>query len=215
MRVVIRNGTIYDRAHGLILRAPAGWIPTASEGMLFGMTPRNRRSNEAFIAQEIEVRELTGADVPSAIRAKFQQMGLQYAGSRQANTASGQRFVVDVWSGQTNSGPVGVETTQFPHGDHVAVFMFLSPSLQQNRSPLGELLQQAVIDVNRARSAEPPRMRVAPARAGESWSDLARRATGNANDAEAIANINGFDLTTPPKAGMLVKLPQEVIPEGS
>src|SRR5713226_2512561 len=27
-RVVIRNGTIYDRDHGLILQAPAGWMPT-------------------------------------------------------------------------------------------------------------------------------------------------------------------------------------------
>jgi hypothetical protein len=46
---------------------------------------------------------------------------------------------------------------------------------------------------------------------GQSWSELARRATGNANDAEAVANLNGFDLRTAPTAGMLVKLPEEVV----
>ena len=30
---------------------------------------------------------------------------------------------------------------------------------------------------------------------------------------EAVANMNGFNLNTRPPAGMVVKLPQEVIPE--
>jgi hypothetical protein len=145
------------------------------------------------------------------MRAKFQEMGLQFAGSRQTTTGTGERFVIDVWSGQTDSGPVGVETTQFPHGDHVAVFMFLSPSLTRYESPLGEILRRAVIDRARTTAAEPARIRVASVRGGESWSDLARRATGNPADAEPVANINGFDVTTPPRAGTPVKLPQEII----
>ncbi|HEY3056670.1 MAG TPA: M48 family metalloprotease [Thermoanaerobaculia bacterium] len=210
-RVIIRSGTIYDRSHGLVLQAPAGWIPTAAEGMLFAMKPRGRRQSTAFVAQEVEARELTGYDAQSAMRAKFQEMGLQFAGSRQTTTGTGERFVIDVWSGQTDSGPVGVETTQFPHGDHVAVFMFLSPSLTRYESPLGEILRRAVIDRARTTAAEPARIRVASVRGGESWSDLAQRATGNPADAEPVANINGFDVTTPPRAGTPVKLPQEII----
>src|SRR5437867_6141745 len=198
-RAVVRGGTIYDREHGLILQAPSGWTPTVSEGALFSMVPKGRRQNMAFIAQEIENRELQGYDAQSAMRNKFQQMGLQFAGSRQTATATGQQFVIDVWTGQTEPGPVGVETTQFPHGDHMAVFMFLTPSLSRYQSPLGEILQRAVIDRARARAVEPARIHVSTVRAGESWSDLAQRATRNAADAEVIANMNGFDLKEPPR----------------
>ena len=202
-RVTIRRGTVYDREHGLIVQAPAGWTPTVAEGMLFAMTPQKQSGNVAFMVQEVEGRV-------DSIRPRLQEMGLQYAGSREAIAGSGQRFVVDVWSGQTQSGPVGVETTQFPHGDHVAVMMFLSPSLSRYQSPLGEVLRQAVIDLGRARSAEPARIRVATVRSGDSWSELARRATGNPADAEAIANMNGFDVREAPRSGILVKLPGEV-----
>ena len=91
--------------------------------------------------------------------------------------------------------------------------MFLTPSLSRYQSPLGDILQRAVIDRARARAAEPARIHVSAVRAGESWNDLARRATRNAADAEIIANMNGFDVKEPPRAGMLVKLPEEIIPE--
>lgn len=212
-RVVIRGNTIYDRSHGMILQAPSGWVPTASEGMLFAMKPQGRQQNMAFIAQEIESRELQGYDAQSAMRNQFQQMGLQYAGSRPVSTETGQRFTIDVWQGRTDYGVVGVETTQFPHGDHVAVFMFLTPSLSRYQGPLGDILSRAVMDPERARRAEPARIRVATVRSGESWTDLAKRATGNHFDAEAIANFNGFDVKEPPRAGMSVKLPGEVLPD--
>jgi predicted Zn-dependent protease len=213
-RVVIRGNTIYDRGHGMILQAPPGWNATASEGALFAMSPRGARGqqqNQAFFAQEIDTRELQGYDVQSAMRNQFQQMGLQYAGSRPTSMASGQGFTIDVWAGQTSYGTVGVETTQFPHGDHVAVFMFLSPSLSRYQSPLGDVLSRAVIDRDAARRAQPARIRVMTARGGETWSELARQATGNPNDAETVAAINGFDVRESPRAGTLVKLPGEVV----
>lgn len=212
-RVVIRGGLVYDRTHGMILQTPQGWVASAAEGALFTMHPRGRQQqqqNLAFIAQEVEDRDLQGYNAQSAVRAQFQQMGLQFAGTRPISTATGQRFDVDVWQGQTDYGTVGVETTQFPHGDHVAVFMFLSPNLSRYQSPLGDVLTHTVVDAARARSAEPARIRVVTATSGETWSALARRATGNANDAEAIANFNGFDVSDPPRAGLLVKLPAEL-----
>ena len=209
-RAVIRGNTIYDREHGLILQAPGGWKPTLSEGAMFAMVPRGRNQNTAFVAQEIENRELQGYNAQSAVRNQFQQMGLRFAGSRQTTTQSGQQFVIDVWTGQTDSGPVEVETTQFPHGDHVAVLMFLAPSLSQYQSPLGDILHNAVIDIARARAAAPPRIHLATIRGGESWNELARRATLNPADAEALANFNGFDVTQQPTPGMLVKLPEEI-----
>jgi predicted Zn-dependent protease len=211
-RVVIRNNTIYDRAHGLIMPVPAGWVATAAPGSLFGMQPRGR-ANSYFVAQELEGQQLQGYNVQDAVRTRLQQMGLQYVGSRQASARSGERFPVDAWVGQTQSGQVGVETTQFPHGDHVAVFMFVAPNLNRSNSPLGQVLQQATFDPGRARSVQPPRIQIGTVRSGESWADLARRATGNAGDAEAVANLNGFDLATAPSSGMVVKLPEEVIRE--
>ena len=207
---VVRDNTIYDRAHGLIMPVPNGWIADSAPGMLFSLRPANG-NNVAFLAQEVSARELQGTNAQNAVRNRFQQMGLQYVGAREARTGSGERFAVDVWTGQTQQGQVAVETTQFAHGDHVAVFMFLSPGgVSRTQSPLGEMLGAARIDVARARSIQPPRIRVSTVRNGESWSDLARRATGNPRDAEAVANMNGFDLATAPRAGMSVKLPEDV-----
>jgi predicted Zn-dependent protease len=123
---------------------------------------------------------------------------------------SGERFAVDVWQGQTQGGAVGVETTQFPHGDHVAVLMYVSPTISRSSSALGSILGQMSVNASRARSVDPPRIHIATVRSGETWSDLARRATGNARDAEAVANLNGYDLNTNPPAGLTVKLPEEV-----
>jgi predicted Zn-dependent protease len=67
------------------------------------------------------------------------------------------------------------------------------------------------MSASRARSVAPPRIHVGTVRRGESWSDLARRSTGNTGDAEAVANLNGFDLKTAPQTGMSVKLPEAVV----
>ena len=209
-RIVIRNNTIYDRAHGMVIDAPAGWRPSAGEGMLFSMSPRNSRQQMIFQAQEIPSQQLQGYNVQDAVRRQIQSMGLQYVGARDAATRSGDRFPVDVWSGQTQGGQVGVETTQFPHGDHVAVFMFVAPGVSQSQSPLSALLQRTEINMQRARSVEPPRMKIGTVGRGEGWSELARRATGNTSDAETIAHINGYDLNQAPPLGLTVKLPQDV-----
>ena len=209
--IVIRDGVIYDRGHGLIVEAPSGWSLAAEPGTLFSMTPRGGRSNMAFIAQEVGTRELQGYNAQDAVRNRLQQMGLRYVGSRSTRVRSGEQLPIDAWVGQTQSGQVGVETTQFPHGDHVAVFMFIAPNLSRTESPLSTVLANATIDPARARSVNPPRMRVGTVRSGESWNELARRATGNAKDAEVVANINGFDVDQPPTAGMVVKLPEEVV----
>jgi predicted Zn-dependent protease len=210
--VVIRNNTVYDRAHGLIIPAPAGWTPVTAPGTVFAMAPRGRQ-NMTFVAQEVPNRDLQGNSVQGAVRNRLQQMGLQYVGSRQTRIGSGEQLPVDAWVGQTQGGQVGVETTQFPHGDHVAVFMFIAPNLSRTQSPLGEVMSRATIDSARARAAEPARMRIGTVRSGESWSEIARRATGNPGDAETIAEINGFDLNTRPQAGMVIKLPQEIVSE--
>ncbi|HEX8172422.1 MAG TPA: M48 family metalloprotease [Thermoanaerobaculia bacterium] len=210
--LVIRGNEIYDRDHNIVLRAPRGWVPSAEPGVLFAMAPRGEQSSTYFVAQEMDARELQGRNVQDAVRLRLQQMGLGYLGAREAMTGTGERFAVDVWQGQTQNGVVGVETTQFVHGDHVAVMMFVSPSLSRTNSPMAELLRQMVISPSRARSAEPPRMHIGTVRNGESWADIARRATGNSGDAEAVANLNGYDLDTAPPSGLTVKLPEAVAP---
>ncbi len=212
--LVIRDDVIYDRDHALVIHAPRGWTASADPGVLFAMTPQGGRASSYFVAQEIDLRELRGRTVQDAVRVRLQQMGLGYLGSREARMGSGERFALDVWQGQTQGGRVGVETTQFTHGDHVAVFMFVSPSISGRSSPLGEVLSRMSVSPQRVRSVDPPRIRIGTVRRGESWADIARRATGNARDAEAIANINGFDSSTAPQAGMAVKLPEEVAVDG-
>lgn len=213
-RVTIRGGTVYDREHGMILQAPQGWVPSAAEGGMFTMAPRSngrqQQQQMGLVAQEVDDRQLQGYNVQNAVRNQFQQMGLQYIGSRNTALRTGQQFTIDEWGGQTDYGVVGVETTQFPHGDHVAVFMFIAPGVQRNQSPLADILGRAVIDPVRAREAPPARIRVDTVRAGDTWSSLAQRATTNARDAEAVANMNGFDVTQQPPVGTLVKLPGEV-----
>jgi predicted Zn-dependent protease len=214
--LVVKNGVIYDRGHGLVINAPRGWIASTEPGVLFSMRPQGRQTNNSsyFVAQEVNARELQGRDAQNAVRIRLEQMGLKYVGSREARMQSGERFAVDVWQGQTQGGVVGVETTQFPHGDHVAVFMFVSPSVSRNSSAMAEILGQMSVNASRARSVDPPRINIGTVRSGESWADLARRATGNTRDAEAVANLNGFDLNTTPPTGMAVKLPEEVAIDG-
>src|SRR6476659_3349004 len=95
-RITIRGGTIYDRSHGMILNAPNGWIPTATEGGLFAMMPPGRGQTQQtyFSAQEVETRQLQGYNVQDAVRRQFQQMGLQYVGARNVAMRSGQQFTV-------------------------------------------------------------------------------------------------------------------------
>jgi predicted Zn-dependent protease len=208
--VVIREGTVYDRDHGLVVRAPQGWEPTTSPGVVFAMAPRNGDGSSYFVTQEVPASQLQGRDAQNAIRARLEQMGLQYSGSVAASARSGQRFTVDGWRGQTQQGVVRVETTQFVHGDHVAVMMFVSPNTSSNASALATVLGNTEVNPTAARAVQPPRIRLGTVRKGESWADLARRATGNAGDAEAVANLNGFDVSTAPQAGMMVKLPEDV-----
>lgn len=208
---VIRDNVIYDRDHGLVVRAPNGWIPATSPGVMFVMTPQRNDGSSYFVAQEVEARQLQGRNAQDAIRGRLQQMGLTYLGSREGSMGTGERFPIDVWEGQTQGGRVGVETTQFPHGDHVAVMMFVSPNAGGRSSALAAVLQQMELRPSEARAIAPPRMRLGTVRNGESWSDIARRATGNARDAETVANINGFDVSTPIPSGLLVKLPEEVV----
>lgn len=210
-KVVIRNNTVYDREHGFVVRAPNGWRATTAPGVVFAMTPLRNDGTSQFVMQEVDARQLQGRSAQEAIRIRLEQMGLSYVGSREGRSGTGERFAVDVWQGQTQAGRVGVETTQFVHGDHVSVMMFVSPNVNANALPT--ILRDMDVRPSEARSVQPARMRVGSVRRGESWSDLARRATGNPGDAEAVANINGFDLATAPQTGMLVKLPEEVIPD--
>ncbi len=213
-RIIIKDNTIYDRSHGMIIPVPStAWRGVITPGALFAMEPRSTRSQTYMVAQEVPNNQLQGYNVQDAIRNSFQKMGLTYVGSRQTAMRSGQSFPIDVWSGQTQSGPVGVETTQLAHGDHVAVFIFIAPDLNRSNSPLGSILQQSSIDPARARSIVAPRMKTGTVRSGDTWATIARRATGNERDAEEVANLNGFDLKERPTAGMLVKLPEDVIRE--
>jgi predicted Zn-dependent protease len=210
--VVIANNVIHDRAHGMVLPVPAGWVATTAPGVLFAIQPQQQNVRAQFVVQEVDLRTLGAnqATARDAVRQRLQQMGLTYAGSREVTAGTRERFTVDVWSGRTQQGTVGVETTQFVHGDHVAVMMFISPNISRAQSPLSTVIDSMRFDAAAARAVNPPRIRLGTFAAGDSWAAVAQRATGNARDAEVIANINGFAGDQTPPAGTLVKLPQEL-----
>lgn len=219
METTIRGNTVFQRRYGIILTAPEGWEVSAGSGVLFSMHPRSpargRPSGMVLIADDIPLESLQRMGNPqNAVRARLEQMGLRYLGSRPAlPTRSGEQFTTDVWAGQTSNGQVAVETTQLFDNNNAVVFMLVAPSLQREQSPLGSLLRGVVFDRERARNTEPARMRVATSRSGQDWRDLAVRATGRSEDAEELAEINGFDPGAPVPSGIPLKLPQEVVEE--
>lgn len=219
MQTTIRGNTVFQRKYGIILTAPEGWEAVAGSGVLFSMHPRpparGQPSSVVLIADDLPLQSLRNTGNPqNAVRARIQQMGLRYVGSRPAApTRTGEQFTTDVWVGQTSGGQVAVETTQFFDRDDAVVFMLVTPSVQREQSPLGSLLRNVVFDRERARSTEPARMRVTTSRAGETWRDVAVRSTGRSEDAEELAEINGFNLSDPFPSGIPLKLPQEVVEE--
>lgn len=213
LETTIRDHVVYQRRYGIIVPVPQGWVGRAGTGDLFVMAPP-KGANTAFIAQEVPVRRLQGfRDAQTAIRTQLQQMGLRHLGATQGATRTGERFVIDGWSGQTRSGAVLVESTQFVEGDQVVVFLMLTPAARRTSSVLGAMLARMSIDRAQARAAQPARMDIGKVRAADqNWSEIAARATGSAAFAEQVAAINGFDVRNPPPRGLTVKLPGEVIP---
>lgn len=209
LQTTVRDDAVYQRRHGIVMPVPSGWTATTAPGALFTMAPRGE-SGQAMIAQEVPVSALQGArSVQDGIRRMVQAMNLRYVTSTTVSTRTGERFEIDLWSGQTQQGPVSVETTQFAAGDQVVVFMQIIPGARTSQSQLGNLLSGTRFDRELARRAEPPRMRIGtvPAR---TWSDVASRATGRSSDAETLAHINGFDVGDPVPPSLLLKLPQAV-----
>jgi predicted Zn-dependent protease len=212
LQTTVRDDAVYQRRYGLIVPIPAGWEATVPPGALFTMSPP-KTQNTGFIVQEVPLNRFANYGNPqNAIRTNLQQRGLRYLGSQRATTRTGESFEVDVWSGRTQSGNVAVETTQFVQGDRAVILMQISPGLARNaETPLLRTIGSISIDRERARAAEPERMKVGRATSGEDWAEIAARATGRRDDAEEVAEINGFDLRTPVPQGLALKLPGDVI----
>lgn len=211
MQTTIRENTVFNRRYGIIVTAPPGWQATSEPGALFILAPP-RSTGNAFIAQEIAVRVLRQyPNLQTAIRSQLQNMGLQYVQSASVSSATGENFAVDVWRGRTDRGEVVVQSTQFLEGENAIVF--LSMTQQRGGQDLASILRGMRFDRARARAAEPPRIRLTSSHATDNWEALARRATGHAEDASAIAKLNGFDFPSAVPAGILIKLPEAVVPE--
>lgn len=211
LQTTIRGNTVYQRQFGIIATAPQGWIATTEPGRLFVLAPR-RGQGEGFIAQTLPSERLQGQNVQIAIRNQLQNMGLQYVTTGVAESATGERFTVDLWQGRTSNGAVAVESTQFVEGGSVIVFLEIGPA-NRRRTDLVSIVRSMRFDRDRARSADPPRMRVERSRRGDTWETLARRATGRPEHAEIVAKINGFDFPSTPPPDVLLKLPEDVIEE--
>ncbi len=209
LQTTIRENTIYQRRHGIVMPVPAGWKATAQPGTLFAMSPKEGTGG-AMVVQEIPVSAIQGArSVQDGVRGLVQKMNLTYVTSTTAAARTGERFTVDLWQGQTQQGVVSVETTQFAEGDRIVVMMQITPGRQGNQSALAGLLSTTRFDRELARRIEPARMRLGTIPTS-SWAEAAVRATGNQQDAETVAHINGFDVGDPIPRSLLLKLPQAV-----
>ena len=212
MGVVIKNNTVYEKEHGIVLSYPEGYMAVSGFGGLFQIVPdENSRVQNAVYVDAIPLERIQTRDVQGALRRQFQEMGLNYQTSYQARTRDGSRIPIDLWAGRTQSGTIAVETAHWIDDQKVVVFTEISPSASPNRSPLANTFSIIEIDPLQARRAEPPRLLVGQASRGANWSDLARRATGDPGQAAELAAINGFDANTPVPAGLAVKLPQQIV----
>lgn len=210
-QTTIRDNTVYNRRYGMIVTAPPGWRATTEPGALFVLAPQ-KSTGEAFIVQELPVRLLQQyPNLQTAIRSQLQNMGLQYLQSGTVTSATGESFPVDVWQGNTDRGTVMVQSTQFLESDKAVVF--LSMSQRRGGADLSSIMRGMRFDRARARAAEPPRMHVTTSRSGDTWESLARKATGRPEDASAIAKLNGFDFPSAVPMGIVVKLPEDMVPE--
>lgn len=203
----IRNGTVYNRTYGLVAAAPRGWRAVVESGSLFAMY--RGEGEEVIYAQELTAEELADTNPRRAVRAQLEEMGLQHDDSIDGETATGEQVTIDRWSGNSEGTAYAVSSTQHRVGDGAVVFLHIAQGGQSRRG-LVDVISRVSIDRRAAAATKPPRLRVMAARAGDTWQTLAVRATGNAEDADDIANINGFDFPSEVPKGMLVKLPEEV-----
>lgn len=212
LETTIRDNVVYNRRYGIIATPPRGWMVSTEPGALFVMSPM-RSTGESLIVQEVPIEKLQQfASAQNAVRAQLQQMGLQYVNSGVARTSSGQQLPVDLWSGNTERGQVAVESTQLVEQDSAIIFLQISQARTSTGGLMG-VLRDLRFDRAAARSVEPPRIHVVTSRSGDRWDELARRATGRADDAEAIAKINGYDYPSAVPAGVPIKLPQDLVRE--
>lgn len=210
--VVVKNNTIHEKEHGIVLPYPSGYKAIAGMGGLFQVVPESNRSGgSAVYVDAIPLELIRTRDVRGALRQNFQQMGLQHVDAYEARSKDGTRFPIDLWSGRTKSGTVAVETAYWIDGNEVVVFTEVSPTVRRGQSPIANTFAMMEINPAAARRADPPRLRVGQASARDSWPDLARSATGDPGDASELAAINGFDANTPVPTGLVVKLPQQIV----
>jgi predicted Zn-dependent protease len=211
MNVTVRDNTIYEKRHGIVLPYPQGYTAIAGMGGLFQVVPDDNLTASSISVEAVPRELIQSRNIQASLRQQLQNMGLRHVDAYQARTATGQTLPVDLWAGQTRAGTVAVETTHFVSQNEVIVVMEISPTVRRGQSPLANTLQVMRIDPAAARRAVPPRLQVGQATASDTWTNLAQRATGNPRDANELALINGFEPGAPVPTGLIVKLPQQVI----
>lgn len=210
VNTVIRNGVVYEKRHGLVLEFPDDWEAVTGFGGLFQLSHRELE-NAQISVDSVAMSQFREYPSPRlAIRKSFEESGLTWVGATNARAKTGERFVVDLYAAKTQQATLGVEATHMISADRALIFIEVSPSVPRSESPLGNTIAALSIDKAKASAAKPPRVRLATARAGDSWRALAVRATGRAQDAREIAAINGYDEDDSVPAGVLLKLPEEV-----
>lgn len=211
LQTTVRDNVVYQRRYGMIVPVPAGWQATVSPGTLFTMAPP-KVPNTGIVVQEVPVEKMRQyPNAQTAVRSQLQKSGLRYLGSQQLRSRTGETFESDVWAARTRSGEIGVESTQFVQGDRVVIMLQISPRLDRGSTPLAQTIGSIEFDRARARAAEPERMKVERSRSSQSWTDIAVKATGDRTDAREVAAINGFDANAPVPAGLVLKLPGDVV----
>lgn len=205
---VIRGDVAYNRTYGIIARAPQGWSAATESGSLFAMVADE--GGAVLYAQELSAEDIEKhGSAGAAVKAQLEEMGLDHVDSDRVRAANGQRLDVDRWKGEADGTKYDVETAHYSDGDAAVVLLHIAERGKSDRD-LEQMLETISFGSDRAREIEPPRMKLGTARKGDTWESVAKRATGSAKDAAAVAAINGFDYPSEVPAGVLLKLPQEV-----
>jgi predicted Zn-dependent protease len=208
----VRKGVVYNRSRGIVARPPDGWRAAVEPGSLFAFYPEQEATAVVY-AQELTAEEIQEyGDAQAAVRAQLEEVGFKRAESKSFRSDNGQRGTIDNWSGQDDDGTkYYLQSAQRRAGDGAVVLLHISGA--RGESVLTDVLSNLEIDDDGVAEVDPPRLRVATARKGDTWRELARRTTGNPEDADDLAHINGFDFPSEIPAGMVLKLPQEIARE--
>jgi predicted Zn-dependent protease len=207
--MVLRDG-YYNKELAVALPVPAGWeVSLDPNNSLVSM---KHGEDEVALLEATPMRtSIEAADVEKQFEATLKRRGWKRTGGRADHTKQQVLMHMATYEGATSKNePIGVVVGFSAHGKHAWVFTAAAKKeLFEEKRPVYEswALDLRFLDEKEAASLQPPRLRVLPAKKGDTWAGLAAEHLGDSGAAEQLAFYNGLDPNAPVGPGLRVKIP--------